>query len=204
MILDPDALYNALSRLPVGAAVPPEIYIADYASGERPVWTVVEREPLEDVGHKLVLKDSGNGDLFDQPTVVVLTFPRKTLRTPPQLAGMSGPPVVAEHIKKARYHGRAMDAGAMRIQLARVRRAIARLEEAIEGEYLSGAPAADALHLDDLREPALIDEGGDVLWYVTQAMDALGLTLTDAAERNVEKLSARWPEGFSLEGRADD
>jgi hypothetical protein len=107
MILDPDALYNALSRLPVGAAVPPEIYIADYASGERPVWTVVEREPLEDVGHKLVLKDSGNGDLFDQPTVVVLTFPRKTLRTPPQLAGMSGPPVVAgklcDLLQQARY-----------------------------------------------------------------------------------------------------
>jgi NTP pyrophosphatase (non-canonical NTP hydrolase) len=111
--------------------------------------------------------------------------------------------MVAEHIKKARYHGRTMDAGALRIQLARVRRALARLEEAIEGEYLTGAPAADALHLDDLREPAVIDEGGDVLWYVTQLADGLGLTLTDLAERNVEKLRTRWFEGFSLEGRAD-
>lgn len=107
MILDPGVVFEILAALPVGAVVPSEIYISDYANGGRPAWTVVGREPLGDVGHCLTLEDPGNGDMFDRPTIVVLTFPRKTLRTPPQMAGLSGPPVVTgklcDLLQQARY-----------------------------------------------------------------------------------------------------
>ncbi len=37
----------------------------------------------------------------------------------------------------------------------------------------------------------LKDELGDVLWYISACADELGLTLTEIAEFNVEKLAAR-------------
>jgi len=37
----------------------------------------------------------------------------------------------------------------------------------------------------------LKDELGDVLWYISACADELGLTLTEIAEFNVEKLSKR-------------
>lgn len=37
----------------------------------------------------------------------------------------------------------------------------------------------------------LKDELGDVLWYISACADELGLTLTEIAEYNVEKLAAR-------------
>ncbi len=43
------------------------------------------------------------------------------------------------------------------------------------------------------------EELGDVLWYLAEAATACGLTLHDIAEQNVNKLKARYPEGFSQE-----
>lgn len=45
----------------------------------------------------------------------------------------------------------------------------------------------------------LEDELGDVLWYVAETAAALGVTLEELAERNVEKLRKRYPEGFSAD-----
>lgn len=42
-------------------------------------------------------------------------------------------------------------------------------------------------------------ELGDVLWYVADQASAAGLSLQDIADRNVGKLAARYPDGFSLE-----
>lgn len=45
----------------------------------------------------------------------------------------------------------------------------------------------------------LLDELGDVLWYVSETATALGIWLDDIAEYNIEKLKKRYPEGFSAE-----
>lgn len=50
-----------------------------------------------------------------------------------------------------------------------------------------------------LDKAKLIDELGDVLWYVSQLADALGLTLGTVARLNVEKLNARYPQGFQVQ-----
>ncbi len=39
-------------------------------------------------------------------------------------------------------------------------------------------------------------ELGDILWYVNQMAYAHGLTLAEVAQANVEKLRARYPDGF--------
>ena len=46
---------------------------------------------------------------------------------------------------------------------------------------------------------ALADELGDVLWYLAEAASACGLSLNQIAQQNIDKLTARYPEGFSEE-----
>lgn len=42
----------------------------------------------------------------------------------------------------------------------------------------------------------VVDELGDVLWYVALACDALGLQMDYVMLHNVEKLKQRYPDGF--------
>ena len=54
-------------------------------------------------------------------------------------------------------------------------------------------------HGHDIPPVELADELGDVLWYLAEAASACGLTLDEIARQNVDKLRARYPEGFSQE-----
>jgi len=54
-------------------------------------------------------------------------------------------------------------------------------------------------HGHPLDTEHVADEIGDVLWYLANLCNALGISLNDAMERNVEKLAQRYPDGFSSE-----
>jgi NTP pyrophosphatase (non-canonical NTP hydrolase) len=43
----------------------------------------------------------------------------------------------------------------------------------------------------------LAEEIGDLLWYCGIACDALGVSLEDVMQKNIEKLAARYPDKFS-------
>ena len=45
----------------------------------------------------------------------------------------------------------------------------------------------------------MVDELGDVLWYVAQLATGLSVTLEYVAQHNVDKLLARYPDGFDSE-----
>jgi Predicted pyrophosphatase len=50
-----------------------------------------------------------------------------------------------------------------------------------------------------LDKEHLEDELGDVLWYIAETCSGLGITLEDCAKYNLDKLHARYPQGFSKE-----
>ena len=47
---------------------------------------------------------------------------------------------------------------------------------------------------DEVRDK-LLDELGDVLWYISACADELGLTLDEIAEHNIGKLAKRYERG---------
>ena len=47
-----------------------------------------------------------------------------------------------------------------------------------------------------LDVPHFAKELGDVLWYIALCCESLGLQLDDVMQQNVDKLSARYPDGF--------
>lgn len=54
-------------------------------------------------------------------------------------------------------------------------------------------------HGHTLDETKIIDELGDVLWYIALAADALGTTMDTIAYLNFAKLRRRYPNGFETE-----
>lgn len=51
----------------------------------------------------------------------------------------------------------------------------------------------------DLDRDHIAKELGDVLWYIAETATALGLTLDNIMQLNVDKLKARYPEGFDAD-----
>lgn len=45
----------------------------------------------------------------------------------------------------------------------------------------------------------LVKEVGDCLWYIAEFAEASGVSLAEIAQRNIAKLKAHYPEGFSEE-----
>ncbi len=53
--------------------------------------------------------------------------------------------------------------------------------------------------LSEENRQKMIDELGDICWYLANASNALGVDFDDIIRRNIEKLQARHPHGFSSE-----
>ena len=51
----------------------------------------------------------------------------------------------------------------------------------------------------ELDKDKLIKEIGDVAWYIAEIATALDVTLEEVLARNIEKLKARYPDGFKYE-----
>ena len=50
-----------------------------------------------------------------------------------------------------------------------------------------------------LDREALIKELGDIAWYLAEAATGLNIDLSEVMQRNLDKLHARYPQGFSTE-----
>jgi len=54
-------------------------------------------------------------------------------------------------------------------------------------------------HRHGVDHDKLVKELGDVLWYVAALCSKLGVSLSDVMQANVDKLRARYPDGYSSE-----
>lgn len=54
-------------------------------------------------------------------------------------------------------------------------------------------------HDQPLPREKMVKELGDVLWYLSNLANLLGINLDEVASKNVEKLKLRYPNGFSPE-----
>ena len=50
-----------------------------------------------------------------------------------------------------------------------------------------------------LDKKHLLEEVGDVAWYIAEICSALDVEMSEVLEGNIEKLKKRFPEGFSTE-----
>ena len=51
----------------------------------------------------------------------------------------------------------------------------------------------------DIDYDHMAEEAGDVMWYLAEIADSLGITMEDIARRNIDKLRKRYPDGFDPE-----
>lgn len=65
-----------------------------------------------------------------------------------------------------------------------------------------------AMQGHDINDEHMLKECGDILWMLAELLTATGYTLDDVAHMNIDKLRARYPDGFdtehSLHRGADD
>ena len=54
-------------------------------------------------------------------------------------------------------------------------------------------------HEHDLNKDEIEKELGDCLWYLALLADSIGTNLDKIAQKNIEKLKERYPNGFSSE-----
>lgn len=79
-----------------------------------------------------------------------------------------------------------------------------RLENGLMGLNGEAGEAIDILKKflfqgHELDKKHLARELGDVAWYLAVSADALGYYLEDIFQMNIDKLKARYPDGFSEE-----
>lgn len=81
---------------------------------------------------------------------------------------------------------------------------VARLNQGVLGLCGESGECADILKKymfqgHSLDREHMTKELGDVAWYLAVAADAIGCSLEYIFETNIEKLKARYPEGFEAE-----
>ena len=54
-------------------------------------------------------------------------------------------------------------------------------------------------HGHDFDKEHFAKELGDVLWYVALGCEVIGIPMEEVMQRNIDKLKARYPEGFDCE-----
>ena len=76
-----------------------------------------------------------------------------------------------------------------------------KLENGLLGLFGEGGEMADLFKKNqfqghDLDFTHMAKELGDVLWYVAEIATGLQMTLDEIAQMNIDKLRARYPDGF--------
>lgn len=66
------------------------------------------------------------------------------------------------------------------------------------GELMSDIKKAK-IYGKDIDRAHLIDEMGDVMWYLALLADELGVSFEEVWEKNIAKLQVRFPEKFESE-----
>lgn len=84
----------------------------------------------------------------------------------------------------------------------RIDNRITRLLHACVGASTESAELLDAIkkHIyygKELNRQNIKEELGDILWYVALACDAMNVDMGYIMEANIEKLSKRYPEGYT-------
>ena len=79
-----------------------------------------------------------------------------------------------------------------------------KLENGILGMCGEAGECADIVkkyffQMHELDREEVAEELGDVLWYVAETAQGLGMTLEEVARRNLRKLEKRYPAGFDPE-----
>ena len=70
------------------------------------------------------------------------------------------------------------------------------------GEFLD-ALKKHIFYGKEMDKVNLMEECGDLMWYMSVALDALGYDYEKVMARNIEKLSARYKGGFSKEAASN-
>ena len=79
-----------------------------------------------------------------------------------------------------------------------------RIEHAVIGMVTEAGECLDAIkkskiHGKPLDKINLIEEVGDVMWYIALLADELGVSFEEIWEKNINKLRVRFPEKYSSE-----
>ncbi len=62
---------------------------------------------------------------------------------------------------------------------------------------MADAVKASMVYGKPIDQVNIVEESGDLLWFVEMTLQAFGLTIEDAKRGNAAKLNARYSDGFS-------
>lgn len=97
----------------------------------------------------------------------------------------------AEHLKKQIYYGRDLPRGRTIIP------ATLNCPYTPESLHSNLGIMGESHELVEANtRETVLDEGGDLLWYVAKKFREYGITFEEAFEHNIEKLKARYPARF--------